>query len=301
MDITFYVLLFLRIAYTIAGSVSQGGPCSAAHNRLEPSSHTFLSECTESTFCSAAINGTCMPRNCRRDDFPFHADSTPPPPLCAKGFFCPDEGSGCTSVSPPGGECQLNRDEQCLSPPGWIQTRATAPRMHTFNGSICLHSICMYANVTFGQPCIIENTTYIIEYGNQSKRQKFKNTVSRHNCHPPELYCDPNAGATCQLAKFTGADCSSDMECMMLNCADNGKCADPPGLPTILPPWTCTVIGIGISSVLIAICCMLMFIHRWNNRTSERQLRDYYVEQLSLRKAIIQLHVNAAERILQQK
>ena len=146
MRIPLYVFLLFPITVTIAGSVPQGGPCSASNNTLDPASHKFVSECTDATFCSAASNGTCVPRLCRRDEFPFRSGDSlaaSVPPLCNTGFFCPDEGTGCKPQGPVGSACQLNRDEQC-APPSEDWNDQAAGSQQSFNGSICLHSFCMY-------------------------------------------------------------------------------------------------------------------------------------------------------------
>jgi len=146
MRIPLYVLF--PISVTIAGSVPPGGPCSASNNTLDPASHKFLSECTDATFCSAASNGSCLPRLCRRDQFAFRSSdpsATSIPSLCNTGFFCPDEGTGCKPQGSVGSACQLNRDEQCAPPP-FSEDRSdqVAGSQQGFNGSICLHSFCMY-------------------------------------------------------------------------------------------------------------------------------------------------------------
>lgn len=126
-----------------AGSMGQGGPCSVTNNHLDQSSHKLISECTDQTFCSTAENGTCLPRRCRRDEFPFGFDIEHSlPPLCADGSFCPDEGSGCQPLASVGTPCQLNRDEQCAPPPDWKDLTNS----QNFNGSICLRSICAYVS-----------------------------------------------------------------------------------------------------------------------------------------------------------
>jgi hypothetical protein len=121
--------------------------CSAISDHLDPLTHKFVSTCSKTSFCSAPVNGTCIPRLCRRDEFPFEYANgdVSMPSMCGSGFFCPDEGSGCKPLMPAGNMCQANRDEQCAPPPsspssGGSQDLTMAP---SFNGAICLHSICM--------------------------------------------------------------------------------------------------------------------------------------------------------------
>lgn len=128
------------------GSVPQGGPCSTDNNRLDISSHRFLSDCTDQTFCDAATNSTCQPRRCRRDEFPFgFQSSTSLPPLCSAEQYCPDEGNGCNDLIPVGEPCQLNRDDQCSPPENWLELGNN----QNFNGSLCLQSTCVYVHFIF--------------------------------------------------------------------------------------------------------------------------------------------------------
>ena len=135
-----FVSLLLLLSLVTAGTVPEGGLCSSNNDHLDPSTLKFLSECTDQTFCSGNINGTCIPRQCRRDEFPFgFGPGVALPPICPQGSFCPDEGSGCKPLAPLGQPCQLNRDEQCAPPLDWQDLESS----QNFNGSICLHSICM--------------------------------------------------------------------------------------------------------------------------------------------------------------
>ena len=220
-------LLFQVIVVTsaFAGSVPEGGTCTTTGDHLDPSSHRFLSDCDEKNFCSGSVNGVCRPKLCRRDQFPFGfqvGDALPP--LCPRGMFCPDQGSGCQHLIPVGQACQLNRDDQC-APPKDFEPLASN---QNFNGSLCLHSTCTYvsifvtihwipqpicftrfANATLGHKCFLDPTTYI-QFGPDGQQLNF--TVTRHNCRTPQLYCDPDA-LQCLPVKAIGLSCNSDQEC----------------------------------------------------------------------------------------
>jgi hypothetical protein len=133
----FMVTLFQRAL----ASVGEGGACSSLKNHLDPLNHRFISNCDDLTYCSDSVNGTCLKRGCRRDEFPFGYSNTDPflPPLCSAGTFCPDEGDSCKPLVGVGGPCQLNRDEQCAPPPDWEDLAGP----QNFNGSVCLHFQCM--------------------------------------------------------------------------------------------------------------------------------------------------------------
>lgn len=144
----FLLLCICSFLPTISRAVlGTGGSCSASKNHLDPTSHKFVSQCSDLTFCSVASGalndtGLCEPRLCRRDEFPFGYSATDVlPPLCpaSSSTYCPDEGSGCRPLVEVGGPCQLNRDEQCAAPIDWEDLAGS----QNFNGSVCLQSICM--------------------------------------------------------------------------------------------------------------------------------------------------------------
>ncbi len=123
-------------------------PCSPKNTKLNTATHKLISECVETTFCSAPPGapanatglGVCLPRLCRRDEYPFgygtfgggsggstkvkgkkgqstNATAVVLPPMCGGGMYCPDDGSGCRVNEKIGDACQLDRDEQCEAPP----------------------------------------------------------------------------------------------------------------------------------------------------------------------------------------
>lgn len=110
-------VLFAALIACSKATTGLGGPCSSSKNHLDPSTHKFISQCSDTTYCALPEYGTCIPRLCRRDEFPFgYAEGIDIiPPLCGTGTFCADEGDGCRPLSTFGQACQLNRDEQCAS------------------------------------------------------------------------------------------------------------------------------------------------------------------------------------------
>lgn len=132
-------LLMFLCPFSLGGSVPSGGSCSTDNNRLDPATHKFLTDCDDKTFCSGSTNGTCQPKLCRRDEFPFgYQFGDILPPMCARDSFCPDEGSGCQPLLRVGRVCQLERDDQCAPPSNWPNLASS----QNYNGSICLQSTC---------------------------------------------------------------------------------------------------------------------------------------------------------------
>ncbi|KAF4615738.1 hypothetical protein D9613_012464 [Agrocybe pediades] len=133
-------------------------PCSPKNVHLNPTTHKLISECTETAFCAqppdAPANATglgmCFARRCTRDEFPFgygtfgggigrkkNSTTAGIPPMCPKGTFCPDNGSGCMPPIEIGGRCELARDEQCAPPPPNPNVKPQD------NKSICLNNYCL--------------------------------------------------------------------------------------------------------------------------------------------------------------
>ncbi|KAF8072235.1 hypothetical protein FPV67DRAFT_927665 [Lyophyllum atratum] len=284
-------ILFAAILLSVgarAGSVGVGGPCSAINSRLEPGSFKFISECSDQTFCSAAKNGTCIPRACRRDEFPFGFDEGQSlPPLCPPGFFCPDEGSGCKPLSPAGSRCQLNRDEQCAPP----DLRRDWASSQNFNGSICLRFTCMHANASLGQTCVKDSTTYMY-FGPDGEPYKY--TIVRDNCISPGYFCDESQ-RVCHRKQPIGSACTYDVECSTHHCGLDSTCVRSLNMPLGVAAWHWVAISVIVVSAMIATCTLLTLLHKRHRRQEEKELREYYVDQISLRRAIIALHTAAAE------
>ncbi|KAI0642233.1 hypothetical protein C8Q79DRAFT_917558 [Trametes meyenii] len=288
-------LLFLLGLIGHTRGTSLGGPCSTDNDRLDSASHKFLSDCDETTFCSGAVNATCRPRLCRRDEFPFgFANVTALPTLCQNGTYCPDEGSGCKPLLPAGSPCQMDRDDQCAPPPDW-QVLASN---QNFNGSLCLRSTCAYANMTLGQPCAIDNVTYV-DVGPGGSEQ-FSNSVARHNCATPRFYCD-GAMRACVPTKSLGSSCSADQECQSFNCAPIGVCADPPESPARVGVWQIVLTGLSVVIAMMATVVMLTLVHKRLRLQRYREIREYYEEQMNLRKSLAALHAAAADRCVDEK
>lgn len=291
---SFLQLLFLTvsihtISITALSSTNNTGICSSNNTIFDPSTHKLVSQCSDHTFCSAPINGMCIPRLCRRDEFPFgYGPSEAPPPLCPQGFFCPDDGSGCLPLVSVGAPCEPNRDEQCSPPLDWQDLAS----FQNYNGSICLKSTCMYANITLGQSCIVDNTTYT-DTGPNGEQYMF--TVTRDNCRSPQFYCDPGSSA-CQRAKAVGVACQLDSECEERNCNSAKVCVEPPETPLRVAPWQWGLTIGSILAAMVVICILLTLIHRRHRYARYKELQEYYHDQIGLRRSIITLHTAAADR-----
>jgi hypothetical protein len=260
--ISLFLLEVLVLSGVNAGSVPQGGLCSADNNYSDPATHRLLTECNDKTFCSAPVNGSCTPKKCVRNEYPLYVPYESlalytdkgswlcrrfsgylpgeiVPPRCPHGTFCPDEGNGCKALLAIEQSCQQGRDEQCAPPPNWAYLASGL----NFNGSLCLQekcrSVCLphilqrllpfnrtarYANMTASQPCQIENTTYLAP--SVASEQVVTNVI-RDNCRTPELFC--NAGTMlCESTKLIGNICQTDGECktVSITCSMIGPISD---------------------------------------------------------------------------
>jgi hypothetical protein len=139
-----HLLVIAALICTAHATSLENGPgqsCLASNNKVDPHTYKFISDCDEKTFCSA--NGTCVPRQCRRDDFPLgYRRNDSLPPMCSHGYFCPDEGDACRPVMPVGSKCQINRDDQCSPPPN--KNKSASDNDYR---SLCLWSTCSYVRL----------------------------------------------------------------------------------------------------------------------------------------------------------
>ncbi|RXW25619.1 hypothetical protein EST38_g248 [Candolleomyces aberdarensis] len=276
----------------LAGIYKSGEPCSVANNRLQQGTFQFWSECTSSNYCDE-IEGVCRPKRCRRDDFPFgYEKGADLPEKCKKGEFCPDEGTDCQAQLAVGSGCQLNRDDQCQPPENAAELEDTTGRGLNSNGAVCLNSICMWANVTAGNECVVENTPYIA-YGVDIE---FINIVSRGNCRVG-LYCDA-ATKQCRQNKVLGEACSADKECDSMNCSSNGKCETAAATPHKFGVWAYVLVALGILAGMGGTLTGLYMAHR-KQRDVEREKRlQYWREQNTFHQNLMQMRDAARASIM---
>jgi hypothetical protein len=71
--------------------------------------------------------------------------------------------------------------DQCQAPPNFAELADRRNLGLNFNGSVCLNDRCMWANVTVGDPCVVENIAYVAY---AASGQQFIDIVSRYVCFP---------------------------------------------------------------------------------------------------------------------
>nr|XP_019011091.1 uncharacterized protein I206_04400 [Kwoniella pini CBS 10737]OCF49872.1 hypothetical protein I206_04400 [Kwoniella pini CBS 10737] len=272
-------LLFLLqlFPYVIARSALYGA-CDIANNHLDINTKAFVTDCDSFGYCST--NGTCLPKQCRRDEYILSSllnKNITIPPLCPNGFFCPDDSSNCLPLINVDGECQLNRDDEC-EPPQLDKVLVVVPNPFNEpegNGSICLLGKCMWSNVTLNQNCLIENTTYT---GYDISGISFINTVIRDNCIQGKGYCDINSN-TCFPLLGLNQPCSMDRECQSFNCERN-FCNVPPESSIKIGKWEYALTGISIGIGMLGILSILLLMHRRIQKRNRIILEEYYKEQI---------------------
>ncbi|KAI8994084.1 hypothetical protein BD414DRAFT_565903 [Trametes punicea] len=313
-----------------AGDVTFGNACNPDHQKLQEGTYQFQTDCDAMTFC--AQNGTCAHRGCRSDEFPFgYSQDAKLPPKCGKGFFCPDEQDQCQPLLPVGSPCQFNRDDECEGPPNFKELADTTGFGLNVNGSVCLNNICMWANVTVGLPCVVQNTAYTA-YGpdgefidivsryvpspirhrglrsNWTHQRYFwvpicgpivterSILVRRGNCRVG-LYCDSQQ-LVCVQAKAIGEQCDADKECSTFNCLDSGVCGERADTPRQVGKWVYVVVAICIVGGMVGTLVGLYFIHR-KDRMQEREKRlQYWREQNAFRQNILQMQETARNSLM---
>lgn len=268
-----------------------GEECSTSNNRLQVGTYQFASDCDTTTYC--ASNGTCAHRGCRKDVFPFgYSDSNDYPPLCESNQFCPDEGDACQDLLAVGSDCQLNRDDECAPPDDWRELADSKYGLNV-NGSVCLNNKCMWANVTVGLKCVVENTAYIV-YG--TGNQESINIVSRGNCKKG-LYCD-SQNLVCIEQKDVGENCDADKECKSFNCLSTLVCGDEIDAAAHVGVWVYVIVAICIFGGMIGTLVGLFFLHS-KQREREREKRlAYWREQNAFRQNILQMRDTAHASML---
>ncbi|KAF8813571.1 hypothetical protein BYT27DRAFT_7083469 [Phlegmacium glaucopus] len=285
------LILFASYQAAYAGSVNNGGNCSTANNRLQTGTFQFWSECNSVTFCTD--QGTCTPKRCRRDEFPFgYSQGANLPQKCPKGQFCPDEGSDCQALLSVGSSCQLNRDDQCEAPPNFNDLADTSGRGLNFNGSVCLNNLCMYADATLGANCTIENTPYIA-YGASGE---FIDIVSRGNCKLG-LYCDSGT-RLCMTSKLLGAACAADKECDSWNCLSSGFCGASAATPRQFGVWVYVLVALGIIGGMSGTLSGLYVTHRKQREQERAKRAQYWREQNAFHQNLMQMRETARASLL---
>jgi len=282
-------LSFSHLAAAAGTGKNANGTCLQANNKLQVGTYQLTSDCADTHFCDAS--GTCKPKGCRHDEFPLgYAQGADLPPRCKQNQFCPDEGDQCQDLLPVGSTCQLNRDDECAPPPN---AHELADKNLNHNGSVCINFQCMWANITLGQTCAVEQMPYIA-YGADSS--EFIYVVSRGNCRSG-LYCDA-ASKTCMQTKAFGDSCTADKECQSDNCLASLTCGDAPQAPKHFGIWVYIVVGLGILFGMVGTLVGLYFIHR-RTREQEREKRtQYWREQNAFRQNILQMRDTAKASLL---
>ncbi|KZP34306.1 hypothetical protein FIBSPDRAFT_771818, partial [Athelia psychrophila] len=294
MRLTTLFFFACSVSTALAGSLTKGQNCSVGENRLQVGNYAFYSMCDTHTFCNGT-SGVCEVKGCRKDQFPYgynHTLTDPPPPLCLKGEFCPDEGDACQPQMEVSSPCQLNRDDQCAPPPNYADLADRTPYGLNKNGSVCLNGQCMWANATLGTACAVENTPYI----GYSADSEFIYIVSRHNCIGG-TYCD-SQNLVCVRNNQFGESCTADKECETYNCLDSGICGKGPQEPNHVPIYVYILVAVGILGGMIATLITLFIFHRRTRDSMREQRAQYYREQQAFRQDLDNMRQSARISIM---
>ncbi|KAF8325226.1 uncharacterized protein EI90DRAFT_2976586 [Cantharellus anzutake] len=283
------LLSIFAVQSVYANNAGFGGNCSQPAQKLAHGTFQLSTGCTPQFYCAA--NSTCAHKGCRRADFPFgYKQGARLPPKCSSRQFCPDEEDQCQDLLPVGSLCQLNRDDQCQPPSNARQL--AGPR--NLNGAICLNFYCMWANVTLGQPCIVENVPYIV-YDSTGSHQ-FINVVSRDNCENG-LYCD-GTKRVCMKQLDHGAACAADKECSTMNCDTNGACGLDPSTVQHVATWVYVIVGVAIVGAMAGILITLFVLHRRSREAEQEKRAQYWREQEAFRNNILSMREQARASLL---
>ncbi|KZO93102.1 hypothetical protein CALVIDRAFT_503437 [Calocera viscosa TUFC12733] len=272
-----------------AGSIQQGNACNPLNTHLNPANKQLTGDCDSTAFCSSNTTGydlpqgsagVCRPKGCRRDEYPFGYDSSSYiPPRCGTGQFCPDEEDSCQPLLALGSPCQLNRDDECLPPASPLAEQLSSER--NVDGAICLNFQCLWANVSLGQGCEVENTVYTGYYPGGGT---FYDVVSRDNCATGG-YCD-GVQRVCMPTADVGGTCSADKECDSYNCLPTSLCGPPADSASTVPAYIWVALALGIFLCALLTTLGLYVVHRRQRARQQRQREEYWAEQDQYREVL---------------
>ncbi|KAH8924027.1 hypothetical protein BT69DRAFT_1261801 [Atractiella rhizophila] len=283
-----YLILAFRVE---TNAQTLGSPCVPSNNKLDPSSHTFHTDCGPVLFCApdasgSGGSGTCARKGCRKDEYPFGYNVTDRlPPMCPPSQFCPDAEDACRPLVPIGGVCELNRDG--LSP---FPSNSTSDAMRR---TVCLNSICTVANVSLSQPCQMSTTSIT---GYLPTGEPSTTILTRSNCIEG-LYCSLLANPSiCQPLLAPKVACQNDFQCLSGTCTTEGKCDSLVLENPERMKWIWTVVSLlGVGSVAVVGGSV-----RWNKKRRERERevrRREWAEQVYYRREIERVLASMANRM----
>lgn len=152
----------------------------------------------------------------------------------------------------------------------------------------------MWANVTLGNTCIVENIPYVAY--DQKGGKEYISIVSRGNCIPGH-YCDAS-DHQCKQENVEGAGCQADKECQSNNCKLDGKCGQPTNAPQHLSTWIYVVVAVGIFGGMFGTLITLFFLHRRWREAEQEKRSQYWREQEAFRNNILSMREQARASLL---
>ncbi|KAH8826685.1 hypothetical protein DL96DRAFT_1608692 [Flagelloscypha sp. PMI_526] len=239
----------------LAGAMGEGSPCNPTNDHLDPLSHKFLSDCTTRTFCSPPSSP--------------NGNWTCAPRLCRRDEY--PFGYQFDAILPP--MCA----EGMFCPD---------------QGSGCLQKLPLGSKCQMGrdEQCAGEDVVLCLK---ETCVLAISNIIVRDNCRAPSFFCDPTAN-TCVQSKPLGTECSHDVECQTRLCITN-RCIISPTDPVNVPAWQYTLTIACIISAMAATTVAITMVHRRHRYRNYIETRDYYFEQISLRRSIIAMHAAAVD------
>ncbi|CAL1707395.1 unnamed protein product [Somion occarium] len=284
-------LLFFSWGSSQVHAAQGNESCSTSTQRLQLGTYQFTSDCDTMWWCNSS--NICDWKGCRRDEFPFgYWENATIPEGCPRGSFCPDEEDSCQPLLAVGSPCQLNRDDECEAPPDFQDLADNTGLGRNVNGSVCLNNVCMWANVTLGLPCAVENVPYTV----YTQDTEFIDIVSRDNCRLG-LYCDASQ-KVCMQMKELGESCQADKECQSFNCLATGVCGKPADTPSHVAFWVYIICGIAIFGGMIATLIGMFFLHKGQRDVEREKRMQYWREQNAFRQNIIQMQETARHSLM---
>ncbi|ORY95237.1 hypothetical protein BCR43DRAFT_492665 [Syncephalastrum racemosum] len=205
-------------------------------------------------FCDPKTN-TCNYKGCTNTDYikGWNPAVHKFPQRCPSHTYCPDASSSCQPLVPVGGQCELQRDDECAGTPN----------------NICLNSTCYLKIAPLGGQCSSDITDYI---SYDAEGYAVHQRIIRDNC-TTGTWCQTT---TCVQAKQLGAPCEQDRECLSNTCSPDGMCINGPDVFHTVPGWLWGVLGVAVFLFVLLILIMLYFLQRYQSKKERAKLLKFF-------------------------
>jgi len=277
------LLLLLLVTNASAQYDDNGyGPEKNFGDQCNPNQHSYnqflkySDDCNSQMLACNANTQTCVWKTCANVDYLKHWNvqkNSKVPQRCSSTQFCPDDGSACQDLLPPGSTCSPQRDDEC------------APNTPV-NGGICMNSTCYVKAALLGGACGVDFQQYNYAYQDLVIIQQ---NIYRDNCSVG-LTCDLVTN-TCKPGGVLGSTCTQDRDCASGSCSSGpqnptGACIQPPDTYNKLNLWQWVAIGGGVLVFVLLTLVLLYSLHRIQRKREQARIAAFFGVQDDFKRGI---------------